>query len=106
MKIYCYTLVDSELDQYVGEDVWVLCNFKVAHRRSAPKWSPVNIWVRFVADKGDRYVINTSSASNDHDLDAHYLKDHLDTYTGRELTEFKENIRLADPTEILDLGEY
>lgn len=106
MKIYCYTLVDSELDQYVGEDVWVLCNFKVAHRRSAAKWSPVKIWVRFVEDRGDKYIINTSSASNDYDLDARYLKDHLDTYTSRELIEFKDNIRLAEPFEIMDLQEY
>lgn len=106
MKIYAYSIENNELDQYVGEDVWVLCNFKVAHRRSVPKWSPVNIWVRFVEDLGDKYVINTSSASNDHDLDARYLAAHIDTYTSRELIEFKENIRLSDTFDILDLGEY
>lgn len=106
MKIYCYTRIDSELDQYVGQDIWVLCNFKVAHRRSAPKWSNLKFWVRFVADKGDKFIINTAGASSNHDLDARYLKDHLDTYTSRELIESKENIKLAEPFETLDLTEY
>lgn len=105
MRIYCNSSRRNELDKFVGQDVWVLCEMKrVDPRTKEFYWGRIPAWIRFISKDSENYTFNLtlSSAGND---DRRHINE-KEMYTSREKTLPKDRFRLVKPVQAYATDDF
>lgn len=105
MRIYCSTR-GNELDKFVGQDIWVLCEIKrVDINTKESYWGRIPAWVRFVSQTPDTYTINLTLGNREAPVETRLLNER-EIYTTRQKTLPKDRFRLVKPAQAYTSDEF